>query len=103
MRQRMGGFTSVDQLTECRIIPDSVFQKIVPFITVDESKMEKIPINQANYKTLILHPYFDENLVKVLLNYRENHGPFTSPQQLKNIKILNKEKYEKIIRHFTFQ
>jgi DNA uptake protein ComE-like DNA-binding protein len=103
MRQRLGGFSSAGQLTECNILPDSVFQKISPFITVDDSKMEKIPLNQASYKTLIQHPYFDENLVKVILNYRENHGPFTSPQQLKNIKILNKEKYEKIIKHFSFE
>jgi competence protein ComEA len=102
MRQRLGGFSSAGQLTECNILPDSVFQKISPFITVDDSKMEKIPLNQASYKTLIQHPYFDENLVKVILNYRENHGPFTSPHQLKNIKILNKEKYEKIIKHFSF-
>jgi DNA uptake protein ComE-like DNA-binding protein len=103
MRQRLGGFSSAGQLTECNILPDSVFQKISPFITVDDSKMEKIPLNQASYKTLIQHPYFDENLVKVILNYRENHGPFTSPHQLKNIKILNKEKYEKIIKHFSFE
>ncbi|MBK6363218.1 MAG: helix-hairpin-helix domain-containing protein [Saprospiraceae bacterium] len=99
MRKIMGGFSQIDQLSECKILPDSVFQKIRFNIEADSSKMEKININVAGFRTLIQHPYFDENLVKVILNYRENHGNFTSLTQLKRIRVLTQEKYDKIMKH----
>jgi competence protein ComEA len=99
MRKIMGGFSDVDQLSECKILPDSVYQKIKSQITADSEKMDKININTAGFRSLIQHPYFDENLVKVLLNYRQNHGNFSSLTQLKRIRVLTQEKYEKIVRH----
>lgn len=101
MKKKLGGYVRPHQLLECKVLPDSVFRKIEKFMVADPGKMEKIDINRADYKTLIQHPYLKENLVKVILHYRENHGAFTSLDQLKNIKILDRETYEKLIPHFV--
>lgn len=101
MKKKLGGFVRPHQLLECGVLPDSLFYKIEKFLVADPGKMEKIDINKADYRTLIQHPYMKENLVKVILNYRENYGAFTNLEQLKNIKILDRQTYEKIIPHFV--
>ncbi|MFZ1703268.1 MAG: helix-hairpin-helix domain-containing protein [Saprospiraceae bacterium] len=98
-RKILGGYANIDQIVECNVLPDSVFNKIRLHVTVDTTRMEKININQASYHVLIKHPYFDKNLVTILLNYRENHGLFTSLSQLKRIKVLDNTRYTKIIKH----
>lgn len=99
MRKTMGGYSSPEQIRECNVLPDSVYFKIKDQIWVDTSKMAKIDLNEVTFKTLIQHPYFEENLVRVIMNFKENHGPFTSLSQLKKIKLLTRDKYEKIIKH----
>lgn len=100
MKNKMGGYFSKEQLLECGILPEEVYFKIENQILTDPGKMERIQINKADFKTLIQHPYLSENLVKIILKYRENHGPFSSLEELKNIKIMTKEKFDKLINHF---
>lgn len=101
-RQKIGGIIRPEQLVECNIIPDSTWMKIAKnFIALPDESL-KINMNKAGYKELVQHPYLEENLVKIILKYRENHGNFTNPEQLKNIKILTPEIYEKILPHFRF-
>jgi len=100
MRSKMGGFIDQEQLVELEIIPDSTFQKIKDQIRIDREKMGKLDINSINYKQLIQHPYFDKNKVQVLLNYRQNHGPFKSLNELKRIKAFDEQFYNQILPYF---
>lgn len=100
MRSKMGGFIDPEQLVELNIVSDSMFQIIKDQIMVNRDEMGKLDINTVNYKQLIQHPYFDKNKVQVLLNYRQNHGPFKSLNELKRIKAFNEQFYNQILPYF---
>ena len=58
MRKRTGGFLSIDQLIELKVMSDSMFQNIKNQITINPELIKKININAADYKTFVTHPYF---------------------------------------------
>ena len=64
---------------------------MLPQVVLKEPEnAKKLRINGLSYKELTNHPYFrDHHLVRVMLNYRDQHGPFNSIEDLKKILILN--------------
>lgn len=103
MREKVGGFVNPGQLAEFKVIPDSLFHAIENQLISEPQEALKINVNEADYRVLIQHPYFSENLVKVLIQYRKTHGSFNSIEQLKNIKIMTKELYNKISKHLKVE
>ncbi len=83
-REKLGGFSSVQQVGETMGLPDSAFQKILPFLE-DSHIFRKIEINAASEFELKSHPYISSFQAKVLFNYREQHGSFTGMAALKKI------------------
>lgn len=58
-RDRLGGFTSVEQLAEVYGIQPELVQRLRPNLTVDTTQVHRIPINQASLKQLLRHPYIE--------------------------------------------
>lgn len=94
-RDKLGGFISVEQVAETRGLPDSTFQKIKPFLFVN-TPVKKLDLNEASAESLSAHPYLDWNQANAIVNYRKQHGSFTSVDQLENIKALDKGTLNKI-------
>lgn len=99
-RNRLGGFHSVDQVSETYGLPDSTFQKIKPLLQVD-GEVKKININQVNKDELKKHPYFKWNLVNAVIAYRDQHGPFKSIEELKKIMLVDEALFNKIKPYLT--
>ncbi len=102
-REKLGGFYSVDQVGETYGLPDSNFQKIKPLIRVDAGGIRKFNLNTATKEELKSHPYIKWNLANAIVNYREQHGPFTSLDDLKKIALVDEGLYEKIRHYFSLQ
>jgi competence protein ComEA len=83
-RDKLGGFYSIDQVGETYYFPDSVFQKIRPYLVI-MTEHQKIEINQATYSELAGHPYISSKNARAILNYRNQHGPYESVDDLKKI------------------
>ena len=77
-RDKLGGFSSAEQVAEARGLPDSVFRAIKPMLLVSTPIFRKININTATADDLGLHPYFDKKQATLLLAYRAQHGNFKS-------------------------
>ncbi len=73
-RDRLGGFISKEQLREVKGVDSTHFDKISPFLTINDSKISKIDVNRDDFKTLLRHPYLNYDMVKVIVNYRESRG-----------------------------
>ena len=84
-REKLGGFLSVEQVAETSGLPDSVFQRIKPLLNPDVSEPRKININTATWKDLNAHPYCSGKQAQHIINYRSQHGPYTSLAELDNI------------------
>ena len=50
-----------------------------------------------------LHPYLKWNLANAIVEYRNQHGNFSSLEGLKKITLINDEVFEKIKSYLTLQ
>lgn len=84
-REALGGFLTVAQVGETFNLPDSVFQLIQPYLLHGSDGIKKINLNSAFSEDLDRHPYISEKQAKLIVRYREQHGPYQSVDDLKNI------------------
>ncbi len=86
-RDLLGGFASVGQVAETRDLPDSVFQKIQPLLLLKSPVFRPISLNTASADELDAHCYISRKQADLIVNYRNQHGPFTSVDDLKKIEV----------------
>lgn len=64
-RNLLGGFCRIEQLREVYGIDEARYRQIKPFVRVVEPvEIVRIAINEADYKTLLRHPYLKNEQVK---------------------------------------
>ncbi len=102
-RKRAGGFMKKEQLVEFEVISDSLYQIVESYLYADPSKIRKINLNTADYRTFIKHPYFDKETISKILKYRQQHGAFTDVRHIRRIKSLNEEVGERIIPYLMVE
>ena len=68
---------------------------IKPYLLIETSH-QKINLNRCNVEHLGSHPYISWKIAKLIIRYREQHGPFKQLEELKYIKILDEQAYKKI-------
>ena len=101
-RDKLGGFYDISQVAETFGIQDSVFQKFKGLLKCDR-KVRKIPINHLTLKELSEHPYFRGKLSTLLVNYRQEHGPFTTMEDLSKIPMINDQVLGKIRPYISLE
>ena len=84
-RGTLGGFRSVQQVAECWALPDSVFQKIKPYLRLGTTSTRCLNINTVTREELSNHPYINWKQARLITAYREQHGPFSSLKDLQKI------------------
>lgn len=100
-REKLGGFYTIDQIRETFGLPDSTFQKVKQYLKLENSSIRKININTASIDELKAHPYIRYNIANPIVAYRNEHGSFSSIEDLKKIMIITDEVYQKIAPYLT--
>jgi competence protein ComEA len=95
-RNLLGGFYHPDQLLEVYGMDSVRWEQLLPQALIDTSAITKININQADYTTLLRHPYIDNNLAGALVNFRNQHSPLDSLAQIRESFLVTDEVFEKI-------
>lgn len=101
-RERLGGFTSLNQLKEVYGLPDSTLYTITPFLRLISSPHRKIKINTANIEDLT-HPYLIRKQAEVIIRYRINHGAFRNMEDVKKAGVLSENVAEKLKPYILFE
>jgi competence protein ComEA len=101
-RDRLGGFVHPQQLLEVFGIDSSHYERIRPQIRIDEAQVRKININTADFETLRQHPYLRYKQVNAIIEYRKQHGNYSSFADLKKVAILPAETVDKLVPYFSF-
>lgn len=101
-RQKLGGFYSVDQVAETFGLADSVFQIIKPRLQIS-GELRKVNINTATIDELKVHPYVRYHLANAIVQYRTQHGNFTSAADLRNIMIMDEKQLQKLAPYLQFE
>jgi competence protein ComEA len=95
-RNKLGGFYSIEQVGETFGLRDSVFQLIKPLLTITTSSLTQFNINTATIDEMKVHPYIHYVLANAIVQYRTQHGNFTSVTDIKKIMLITNDEYTKM-------
>ena len=102
-RDRMGGFTGIEQVQKTYGISDSVFRLISPFLRVNTKIISRLNINTASAYDLKIRTNLPDGVAKAIIVYRQQNGPFKKADDLKKIVILSDSLYQMLILHVFFE
>lgn len=102
-RAKLGGFVSVEQVGSTYGLPDSTFQAIKPLLRLDAGSINKLNVNTATREELAAHPYINWKLAGAIIAYREQHGPYQTLADLKQIMILDEATWLQIQPYLRVQ
>lgn len=101
-RHRLGGFYSKDQLREVYGMDSVRYSLIENQIRIDAASIRRLNINTVTFDELKVHPYLSFKQINALIQYRKQHGGYTSSADLKKVLILNEEIIRKIEPYLSF-
>jgi competence protein ComEA len=102
-RERLGGFIAKEQLKEVFGIDALKYEEIKNQVKVDAARIRKININTITFDKLRLMPYLNYKQVNAIIEYRKQHGDYTSITDLKNIAIIDDDILRKIEPYLVFK
>ena len=97
-RDALGGFHSLSQLDETYGIAPEAIAELKKYAVI-ETAHKTIKINDVDN---IKHPALKFAQAKAIIAYRNQHGAFSSLQDLNKIKLLNEETIQKIAPYLSF-
>jgi DNA uptake protein ComE-like DNA-binding protein len=101
-RNELGGYIKLEQLKEIYGMDEERYLALIPFLNLENPKpFRMINVNTITKDELKLHPYFDWNLTRSLINYRDNHGKFGALKDLQKLQLIDTNIYRKIAPYLT--
>ena len=101
-RNKLGGFYSIEQVGETFGLPDSTFKFIKKQLIFNRGQeVKKLNINTASLDELKAHPYVRYHLANAIIQYRTQHGNFTSIEDIKKIMLVDDALYQKIFPYLS--
>ena len=97
-RERLGGFHSVEQLMEIKMVSPELLE----WFEVS-AEVRKIPVNRASFQALNSHPYISYEQTKALLQYIRLYGKVKDEQALVETGIFTKEEVERLKPYLAFE
>lgn len=101
-RERLGGFYKKEQLMEVYGLDSSRYNEIKDQVTLSRIVLRVVNINSAQFNDLKGNPYLSYKQINAIIQYRKQHGNYTSPADLKKVLILNDQVIEKITPYISF-
>ncbi len=96
-RELLGGYHCATQLLEVYGIDSARFDQIRDHVETGKGPVyNKLNLNQAEFGDLVRHPYIDRNIANAILNLRAQHGPFTSPDEIKRSYLIDELTWAKV-------
>ncbi len=102
-REKLGGFYKIEQVGETFGLADSTFQKIKPRLSINDKTIKQFNINTASVDEMKPHPYIRYNIANAIVQYRTQHGNFSSITDIKKIMIIDEAIFVKISPYLTIQ
>ncbi|GJM30568.1 MAG: hypothetical protein DHS20C17_32030 [Cyclobacteriaceae bacterium] len=103
-RTLLGGFYSLQQLTEVYNLPAETIKILKERVFVDlaNSPVDKLDLNHADIPGLARHPYISFELARAIVSYRDQHGQFRDMEDLKRIHLMDDSTYLKLSPYLDF-
>ena len=95
-RNKIGGFTSKEQLLEVWNMNKETYNGFVNQVVIGKYEPIKININTSSASQLQAHPYIDWKTANAIYKYRKANGQYKSVEDVKKIHLISSEVYRKI-------
>ena len=102
-RTLLGGYHSVEQISELKVITEENFAKILQQICCDSCKISKIDINFAGPKELERHPYVSARALRRIVKQRQLKGGWTRIEEMIDDDILSEDEAERLAPYLRFR
>lgn len=104
-REKLGGYVSLDQLSEVFVLkdkPDAV-AKLKDLLVLDPLMVRRININTCSEEELSSHPYMWKkwSISRAIIAYRTLHGAFATVEGVKACLVVDEELYQKLAPYLT--
>ena len=99
-RERLGGFHSVEQLMEIKMVSPELLEW---FEVSSSPDIQRLNINKASFQALNRHPYISYEQTKALLQYIRLYGKVKDEQTLVETGIFTKEEVERLKPYLAFE
>ena len=99
-RKKLGGFYSVEQLRELKIVSPELLEW---FEVSSSPDIQRLNINKASFQALNSHPYISYEQTKALLQYIRLYGKVKDEQALLETGLFTKEEVEKLKPYLAFE
>lgn len=99
-RKKLGGFHSVEQLRELKIVSPELLEW---FEVSSSPDIQRLNINKASFQVLNSHPYISYEQTKALLQYIRLYGKVKDEQALLETGLFTKEEVERLKPYLAFE
>lgn len=101
-REKLGGFYSLDQLSEIYHITPEVVNTLKNHTYISPDKtVNKININEDEVSTLASHPYISFSLAKAIVKHRENYGNYMTLEDCREVYLMEETLFQKLRPYLT--
>lgn len=101
-REKLGGFSSTNQIKEVYGVSDSLYDSFKTRLEIGPKELTKLKINSCTELELKAHPYIDWKKAKLIFNYRKDWSRIANWEVLLKEKILSKEDKIKLEPYIEF-
>ncbi|MEZ4721610.1 MAG: helix-hairpin-helix domain-containing protein [Flavobacteriales bacterium] len=103
LRQRLGGYKSYDQLLDIYMMKDEAIESLMKYSTLDTNLATGFNINTCSVEDLGRHPFLSWKEARVIINYRQQHGPYESVKGILKTRMISDSVYTKIAPYLRVQ
>ncbi|MGZ3862012.1 MAG: ComEA family DNA-binding protein [Bacteroidia bacterium] len=97
----LGGYTNTEQLKEVYYFTDSLYNLIKDNLTVNPALVQKLKVNQVDFKTMVHHPYIKYEGTKCIFALKR--GKKIKAEDLNNSSCFSREVLAKLMPYLDFE
>ena len=102
-RDLLGGYHSVEQISELKCVTEQNYEKILQQIYCDSCEIRKIDINFAAPKVIARHPYVSVAALRKIIKQRQLKGGWSRIEEMVEDNILSEDEAKRLAPYLWFR
>ncbi|MBE6199880.1 MAG: helix-hairpin-helix domain-containing protein [Rikenellaceae bacterium] len=102
-RELLGGYHSVEQISEIKTVTEQNYEKILQQIYCDSCEIQKIDINFAAPKEIARHPYVSAAALRKIIKQRQLKGGWSRIEEMVEDEILSEDEAKRLAPYLWFR
>ena len=101
-REILGGYHTVAQLKEVYGITPEMYDAILPWMMIEDEKVNQLPVNQLSIERLRAHPYLNFYQAKAIVELRQRKGKLSGMSDLQLLEEFSDADFQRLTPYLSF-